>query len=344
MEKAGLYIHIPFCKSKCPYCDFYSGKYSREAAEKYTSELIDEFCKYGGAEFDTVYFGGGTPSILEPRLIAKILQAARKSFKIADNSEITIECNPSKNLKEDIEIYAASGINRISLGMQSAVKAERQALGRIAGKEEIVRTLDYARQCGITNISLDLMLGVPKQTPESLDESLDFIEKAEVPHVSAYMLKIEEGTPFYRLKEKLPLPDEEETAQMYLKTVDRLEKMGIMQYEISNFAKPGFESKHNTKYWRLVPYLGIGKSAHSFWGGRRFYYDRDFVKTDDGIGGDTEEQIMLGLRMKSGIDETLIKANIEQYISAGFMERRGGKIGFTPKGFLVSNAIISELI
>ncbi len=344
MEKAGLYIHIPFCKSKCPYCNFYSGKYSCEAAEKYANELADEFCKYAGAEFDTVYFGGGTPSILEPRLIAAILNAARKSFKIADNSEITIECNPSKDLKEDIEIYAASGINRISLGMQSAVKAELQALGRIAGKAEIERTLNYAKRCYITNISLDLMLGVPRQTLESLDESLDFIEVSGVPHISAYMLKIEEDTPFYRLKSKLALPDEDETAQMYLKTVDRLEKAGIMQYEISNFAKPGFESRHNTKYWRLVPYLGIGKSAHSFWHGKRFYYDSEWKINSDGIGGDDEEKIMLGLRMKSGVNETLIKANTEPYISEGFMERRGGKIGFTAKGFLVSNAIISELI
>ncbi len=344
MEKAGLYIHIPFCKSKCPYCDFYSGKYSYEAAEKYANELINEFCKYSGAEFDTIYFGGGTPSILQPQLIAKILDRARKSFQIADNSEITVECNPSKDLKEDIEIYAAGGINRISLGMQSAVKAERQALGRIAGKEEIERTLNYASRCGITNISLDLMLGVPKQTLKSLDESLDFIEATGVPHISAYMLKIEENTPFYRLKSKLALPDEDETAQMYLKTVEHLEKIGIMQYEISNFAKPGFESRHNTKYWRLEPYLGIGKSAHSFWHGERFYYDSKWNIISDGSGGDDEEKIMLGLRMKSGIDEALIKTNTEPYISAGFMERSGGKIGFTPKGFLVSNTIISELI
>ena len=253
MEKAGLYIHIPFCASKCPYCDFYSGKYTNEAAENYVSELIEEFCKYSGAEFDTVYFGGGTPSILQPQLIAKILEAARKNFKIADNSEITIECNPSKDLKEDIAVYAGHGINRISLGMQSAVKEERQALGRIAGKAEIERTLKYARNNNIKNISLDLMLGTPKQSLQSLDESLNFIADSGVPHISAYMLKIEDGTPFYRLKDRLPLPNEDETAEMYLKTVDRLESMGIMQYEISNFAKAGFESRHNIKYWKLVP-------------------------------------------------------------------------------------------
>ena len=344
MEKAGLYIHIPFCASKCPYCDFYSGKYTNEAAENYASELIEEFCKYSGAEFDTVYFGGGTPSILQPQLIAKILEAARKNFKIADNSEITIECNPSKDLKEDIAVYAGHGINRISLGMQSAVKEERQALGRIAGKAEIERTLKYARNNNIKNISLDLMLGTPKQSLQSLDESLNFIADSGVPHISAYMLKIEDGTPFYRLKDRLPLPNEDETAEMYLKTVDRLESMGIMQYEISNFAKPGFESRHNIKYWKLVPYLGLGKSAHSFWGGKRFHYDADFNKIDDGTGGGAEEQIMLGLRLKSGIDEALLKADASAYVSAGFMERRGSKINFTPKGFLVSNTIISELI
>ena len=340
MEKAGLYIHIPFCASKCPYCDFYSGKYTNEAAENYASKLIEEFCKYSGAEFDTVYFGGGTPSILQPQLIAKILEAARKNFKIADNSEITIECNPSKDLKEDIAVYAGHGINRISLGMQSAVKEERQALGRIAGKAEIERTLKYARNNNIKNISLDLMLGTPKQSLQSLN----FIADSGVQHISAYMLKIEDGTPFYRLKDRLPLPNEDETAEMYLKTVDRLESMGIMQYEISNFAKAGFESRHNIKYWKLAPYLGLGKSAHSFWGGKRFYYDADFNKIDDGTGGGAEEQIMLGLRLKSGIDEALLKADASPYVSAGFMERRGSKINFTPKGFLVSNTIISELI
>ena len=344
IEKAGLYIHIPFCRNKCPYCDFYSVKYEKELAESYAKRVIEEFEKYKGAEFDTVYFGGGTPSILEPQLIGDILHSARKVFKIDNHSEITIECNPSKNLEEDFKQYADFGINRISLGMQSAVKSERLALGRTAGREDVAKAIFDARNAGITNISLDLMIGTPKQTFDGLNETFDFIKEMNVTHISAYMLKIEENTPFYKLQNKLDLPDEDNVSDMYLKTVDALSDMGFHQYEVSNFAKPNFESRHNTKYWQLIPYLGIGKSAHSFWNGRRFYYDEDFHIVDDGAGGSEEEQIMLGLRLLKGIKKSLIKRDLTPYIKAGYMQENGENISFTPKGFLVSNTIISELI
>ncbi|MDE6658981.1 MAG: radical SAM family heme chaperone HemW, partial [Eubacterium sp.] len=314
IEKAGLYIHIPYCRNKCPYCDFYSVKYDKELAEHYAKQVIEEFEKYKGAEFDTIYFGGGTPSILEPQLIGDILNSARKTFKIDSNSEITIECNPSKNLAEDFKRYADYGINRISLGMQSAVKSERLALGRTAGKEDVAKAIFDARNAGITNISLDLMIGTPKQTLNGLNETFDFIKEMEVSHISAYMLKIEENTPFYRLQNKLNLPGEDSVSDMYLKTVDALSDMGFHQYEVSNFAKPNFESRHNTKYWKLIPYLGIGKSAHSFWNGKRFYYDESFNIIDDGAGGSEEEQIMLGLRLSKGIKKSLIKKDCTPYI------------------------------
>ncbi|MDE5604303.1 MAG: radical SAM family heme chaperone HemW [Eubacterium sp.] len=344
IEKAGLYIHIPFCRNKCPYCDFYSVKYDKELAEHYAKQVIEEFEKYKGAEFDTVYFGGGTPSILEPQLIGNILNSARKAFKIGNNSEITIECNPSKNLEEDFKRYADYGINRISLGMQSAVKTERLALGRTAGKEDVAKAIFNARKAGITNISLDLMIGTPKQTLSGLNETFDFIKEMDVTHISAYMLKIEENTPFYKLQNKLDLPNEDSVSDMYLKAVDALSDMGFHQYEVSNFAKPNFESRHNTKYWQLIPYLGIGKSAHSFWNGRRFYYDESFNIIDDGTGGGEEEQIMLGLRLSKGIPRFLIKKDLTPYINAGYMKENGENISFTPKGFLVSNTIISDLI
>lgn len=343
-EKSGLYIHIPFCRNKCPYCDFYSVKYEREIAEEYVKRLIKEFEKYEGAEFDTVYFGGGTPSILDPELICEILNSAKKHFRISEDSEITVECNPSKDLKEDFKEYRKAGINRISLGMQSAVKEERLALGRTAGKTEIANAVSYAKVAGIHNISLDLMIGTPKQTMGGLSETFDFIKEMNVTHISAYMLKIEEGTPFFTMRDRLLLPDEDEVSQMYFETVSQLEKLGFNQYEISNFAKAGFESRHNTKYWKLVPYLGIGASAYSFWNGRRFHYDRDFNIIDDGEGGDDEERIMLGLRLKKGIKKSLIKRDVSMYIKAGFMEENGENICFTPKGFLVSNTILSELI
>lgn len=343
MSKSGLYIHIPFCLNKCPYCDFYSVKYDREAAENYVSRLTAEFEKYRGVEFDTVYFGGGTPSILEPNLIEKIFEAIHKNFSIDNNAEITIECNPSKDLSDDFKQYRSFGINRISLGMQSAVKAERLALGRRASKEDVSKAIYNAKSAGITNISLDLMLGTPKQTLDGLDETFDFIREADVTHISAYMLKIEPNTPFYKLQDKLALPDEDTVSEMYFKTIERLADLGFEQYEISNFAKRGFESRHNIKYWALAPYLGIGASAHSFWNGRRFYYDADFKIIDDGEGGGIDEQIMLGLRLKKGIKKSLIKRDLSPYIRAGFMEEKGENVSFTPKGFLVSNTIIADL-
>lgn len=342
-ERSGLYFHIPFCKSKCPYCDFYSVKFDEASAQQYVQEICDEIKQYQGI-FDTVYFGGGTPSILPPELIGKILDCARAQFEISDDAEITVECNPSKDLSEDFKKYASYGVNRISVGMQSAVDSERFALGRAAGKNEVERTINYARQSGIENISLDLMLGTPKQTIESLDYSFDFIKSAGVPHVSAYMLKIEEGTKFFQMRDRLVLPDDDTVGEMYLKTVDTLASFGIKQYEISNFAVPGFESRHNTKYWTLTPYLGIGKSAHSFWGGKRFFYDIEWNKIDDGTGGDKEEQIMLGLRLAKGIDKSLVDRDFAEFVKMGYVDDLGERISLTPKGMLVSNTIINYII
>ena len=342
-ERSGLYFHIPFCKSKCPYCDFYSVKFDEASAQQYVQEICDEIKQYQGI-FDTVYFGGGTPSILPTELIGKILDCARAQFEISDDAEITVECNPSKDLSEDFKKYASYGVNRISVGMQSAVDSERFALGRAAGKNEVERTINYARQSGIENISLDLMLGTPKQTIESLDYSFDFIKSVGVPHVSAYMLKIEEGTKFFQMRDRLVLPDDDTVGEMYLKTVETLASFGIEQYEISNFAVPGFESRHNTKYWTLTPYLGIGKSAHSFWGGKRFFYDREWNKIDDGTGGDKEEQIMLGLRLAKGIDKSLVDRDFAEFVKMGYVADLGERIALTPKGMLVSNTIINYII
>lgn len=339
----GLYFHIPFCRSKCPYCDFYSMKYDKSQSEKYVDRLIDEIKKYNGS-FDTIYFGGGTPSILEPELIGKIISASKSQFDIEKNVEITVECNPSKNLERDFEKYAEYGVNRISLGMQSARNEERFALGRVAGKSEVAKAIGDAKKSGITNISLDVMLGTPKQTLNTLDETFEFIDKMNVTHISAYMLKIEENTKFFELKDRLELADEDIVAQMYLRTVDSLKSLGFNQYEISNFSKIGYESRHNLKYWELNEYLGIGATAHSLWGGKRFFYDKNFSIIDDGIGGTIEERIMLGLRLNKGIDKSLIKKDFSQFIKMGLIEDLGKKIALTPDGMLVSNTIINELI
>lgn len=340
---AGLYIHIPFCFSKCPYCDFYSTKYTPTAADAFAEKLGGQMQDYTGS-FDTVYFGGGTPSILEPRVLTGILQAVRDHFAIDPAAEITVECNPSKDLTGDMEQYAAAGINRVSIGMQSAVDRERFALGRRAGSGEVARTVAAAKAAGITNISLDVMLGTPKQTPDSLEETFAFIARMQVTHISAYLLKIEPGTPFDRLQAKLALPEEDTVCQMYLQTVERLGQLGFAQYEISNFARPGYESRHNLKYWLLEPYLGLGPSAHSLWNGRRFYFDRDWIWQDEGPGGDREEQILLGLRLNRGILEDWLTRDPAPYIAGGFMRRANGRISLTPRGMLVSNTILAELL
>ena len=339
----GLYFHIPFCRSKCPYCDFYSVKYEKELAEKYTDRLIDEMKKYSGS-FDTVYFGGGTPSILEPELIEKIISSAREQFIIDDNSEITVECNPSKNLEGDFEKYAGYGINRVSIGMQSARNKERFALGRSAGQAQVAKAVADAKKAGITNISLDIMLGTPHQTLDSLEETLEFTDKMNVTHISAYMLKIEEDTKFFEMKDGLALPDEDTVCEMYLKTVQSLKSLGFNQYEISNFSKPGFESRHNLKYWLLEEYLGIGASAHSFWQGKRFFYDSDFIPVSDGDGGSNEERIMLGLRLNRGISKDLVKKDYSPFVKMGLLWEADNNIGLTVKGMLLSNTVIGALI
>ena len=342
-EKAGLYFHIPFCKSKCPYCDFYSKKYCRGDEESYTDILLGEMNNYSGS-FDTVYFGGGTPSIIEPECIGRLLDGARAHFEIDENSEITIECNPREDLKHSFKKYKSYGINRVSIGMQSAVDKERFALGRSAGRAEVERTVNAAREAGIENISLDLMLGIPNQTESSLDTSFEFIEKMNVKHISAYMLKIEEGTRFSEIRDKLVLPDEDTVSKMYIKTIASLKDIGFEQYEISNFAKPSYESRHNLKYWTLVPYLGIGKTAHSFWEGKRFYYDENMNIIPDSGGGDIDERIMLGLRLNRGIKKELVKKPFDELIKLGLLIEKDDRIALTPEGMLVSNYAINELI
>ena len=342
-NKAGLYIHIPFCMNKCPYCDFFSVKYDNSLAEKYVDKVIKEFKNYKGS-FDTIYFGGGTPSAIEPELIGKIIKNAKSHFDIASDCEVTVECNPSKNLERDFYLYSTYGVNRISIGMQSAVDKERWALGRKAGKTEVEKAINIAKANGIDNISLDLMIGTPKQTINSLNETFDFIKQMNVKHISAYMLKIEYGTKFYQMKDKLALPTEDTVCDMYLKVVSYLNSIGLKQYEISNFAKTGFESRHNTKYWTLDDYLGIGSSAHSFWHGKRFYYDKNFNIINDGNGGNLEEQIMLGLRLNKGISKKIVNKDYTPYIKAGLMDENDENIFLTPQGMLVSNTIISDLI
>lgn len=359
----GVYIHIPFCAGKCPYCDFYSVAAEQGVFDEYTKALVKKakgLINKHGFMADTIYFGGGTPSIIGAKRLSKIIKAF-DGAKTRD-CEIAVECNPSSVDEEFFKGIAKSGVNRISLGLQSAVESERKALGRRSGSESVARAVELARQSGISNISLDLMLGVPKQTLESLDYSLNFCLELDINHISAYILKIEENTPFFKNKDSLDLPDEEKQCELYLRVCEVLNKAGLEQYEISNFAKKGFESRHNRKYWHCEEYIGIGSSAHSFVDGKRFYYERDlnsFIKGVEPIfdcyGGDISEHFMLSLRLNEGIsfeklkqrynycvtDELIEKAKDFQKMGLLTCDENG--IRLNSKGFLLSNNIISEL-
>lgn len=362
----GLYIHIPFCKSKCPYCDFFSGKASENDYEDYTRLLSDKIIKWGekckNHIVSSIYFGGGTPSILGAKSLASLQSIIITHFNVADDAEITVEVNPDSGKELDFCLLKKLGFNRISVGMQSAVEAELKALGRIHSTDDAMITVKRAKTAGINNISLDLMLGIPYQTDESLKKSIEFCVACDVTHISSYILKIEEGTKFEKLKDKLPFLNDDRQAQLYLLAVEMLETLGYKQYEISNFSKPGFESRHNINYWKCGEYIGIGPSAHSFFEGKRFYYNRsinDFAQDKihfDCLGGDKEEFIMLSLRLKDGLNFEEYKQKykedfscdklqvIKKYSKLGYMEIKNQSCSFTPKGFLVSNTIISELI
>lgn len=303
---------------------------------------------------DSVYFGGGTPSVLSGEQLAEVLETVRECFTVSDDAEITVECNPSSDLEHFLPIVAEAGVNRLSLGMQSAVDEERRKLGRMADRNRVVEALSLARKHGIENLTLDVMLGVPGQTKTSLHDTLQFLLDSGVPHVSAYMLKLEEGTVFYKRRKALELPNEEETSDFYLQTIETLEGGGLYQYEISNFARPGFESRHNLKYWHCEEYLGFGPSAHSFYQGKRFYRKADwnaFVSgapaIPDGTGGDFEERLMLALRLTEGYRGDIPKEVLEratQPVLRPFVEVGENSIRLTREGFLVSNTVIAELI
>lgn len=364
MDNIGLYLHIPFCKTKCPYCDFYSMRGDVSDKDMYTISLVESMENWSdklGRKADTLYLGGGTPSILGGENIAMLTRRAKNLFGV--DGEITVECNPSAVEEDFFEAVADAGVNRISLGVQSVIERERKKLGRFSDREIIEKRIEQCKTAGIKNISLDVMLGVQEQTMKSFDETLNFCIASGATHISAYMLKIEEGTPYYKKKDSLNLPNDDEVADMYLAMSEKLRANGFEHYEISNFARSGFEGKHNLKYWNCEEYLGLGPSAHSFIDGKRFFYPRDieYFKNggepiSDGNGGDEEEYIMLRLRLKDGIvfedfekrfkkffPRDIIKKT-ERFIENGLMKYDDKSMALTEKGFLLSNLIIAEFI
>ncbi len=364
---AGLYIHVPFCAQKCRYCDFYSFPKGEEYFEVYKNRVIEAVEFYSKKYvrcYNSLYFGGGTPLLFGEKHLCDIMAAAKPY--LTEDAEVTAEGNPGVSERVDFKKLRESGINRLSFGLQSSNERELSALGRIHTAKEAAETVKAAQNAGFDNISLDLMLGIPYQTEKSLLESIDFCASLGIQHISSYMLKIEEGTPLSKSDLRFLCADEEKVSDLYLLACEELEKRGFAQYEISNFAKEGKRAFHNTRYWLDDEYVGIGPSAHSFMEGRRYFFDRsikDFLEKpfeeterEESSGGGWEEFAMLRLRLTDGLDvlelaekfpevsAAEILENAKPFEKPGLLKINGSKISFTPRGFLLSNALTAEIL
>lgn len=357
----GLYLHIPYCFSKCRYCDFYSAPGARGVPREYLDALLRElrrFAPESPLRPDTVYFGGGTPSLLDARDVARLLDTAQP----APGAEITLEANPETVTAASLAAYRAAGINRISFGVQSARDSQLCTLGRPHTAAQAQAALAAARAVGFENISGDIMLALPHYTRAEFDETLELLETGGCTHISAYLLKIEPDSAFGRRPPE-GLPTADEAAEFYLYAVEQLEARGYQQYEISNFARPGREGRHNLLYWNCEDYLGLGPAAHSCMGGRRFYYPADteaFLRGDaapipDG-GCGAEDYLILQLRLRRGLNLAAYRARGGQDFSArqltflhecvrhGYARFDGQTLALTPAGLIVQNSILAELL
>ncbi|MCL2014109.1 MAG: radical SAM family heme chaperone HemW [Oscillospiraceae bacterium] len=378
MNKPGVYIHIPFCKKKCSYCDFYSmpepdTDIIRDYCNSVVGEIDYEGKKHDGKIiYDTLYIGGGDPASIGNRLV-RIIEAASIKFNLGKNAEITVESNPESMTFELSRELKKAGVNRISFGAQSADDNELAALGRTHSARDVQEAVYTAKSAGIRNISIDLILGIPYQTTKSLDCTLNFAKKLNIPHISAYILKLEKETALYANGIAKHCPDENAVSDIYLYTVNKLEEFGYAQYEISNFSKcsntgQNFRSLHNLKYWRLSPYTGIGSAAHSFDGKARYSHSRNIKsyikdpvkdkKCYDKNAGGLDEYILLSLRLADGLDCAKVQkiygtdkrqllSNAEDIIKSdhnGLLRINGDKIQLTPRGFLLSNMIINKML
>lgn len=371
----GLYVHIPFCKQKCAYCDFYSLSGNESRMDDYTDALCAHLLETApfaaGHTVDTVYFGGGTPSYLGEKRLVKLLKVIFKKYRMAKDAEITLEANPdSAGDWKTLKTLRKAGVNRLSLGMQSACDAELAEIGRVHTMDQVRAAVEAARMAKIENLSLDLIYGLPRQTLEQWQKNLAAAVDLAPEHLSCYGLKVEEGTPLFARRETAGLPGDEAQADMYLHTVDYLARHGYRQYEISNFARTGRESRHNLKYWLLEEYAGFGPGAHSDFGGVRYAYEKDLegyirgVKEHTPLLSESErippldrdtEWVMLGLRTVRGLDprefETRFRRRfgcflpfLAQCRQAGYAVQEDGCWHLTPRGFLVSNQIIGGML
>ena len=372
----GLYIHVPFCRSKCEYCDFYS---LTTKDDRLLDGYLDAVCAHikeagalaPGYLVDTVYFGGGTPTFFGADGMAAILTTIRKSFDVASNAEITFEANPDSVSDRLLRRLRSEGFNRVSLGIQCDNDEILKKLGRPHNYAQAVTAVQRIRKFGFKNLSIDLMYGLPGQSLLDWEKTLQNVLKLTPEHISCYGLKVEEGTPLYDYQQFCNLADDDTQADMYLSAIEILQSYGYRQYEISNFCRKGHVSRHNLKYWNGDEYLGFGPNASSDFGGQRFTIVRDLEGYMEGIrfGGQVLQEVqkvpprerageylMMRLRTVSGLDPkeyekryllpfAPLQASLEQCRARGLAQKTyDGRWHLTPNGFLVSNSIISDLL
>jgi oxygen-independent coproporphyrinogen-3 oxidase len=385
----GIYISVPFCRSKCSYCNFASDVFSRAVFERYVERVCADIAnarqaakEMGGqieADVDSTYLGGGTPTVLEPGQLQRMFDAMRAQFSVRPDAEITVECAPGTLAPEVLDGLLRCGVNRVSLGVQSFVDSESAAVGRLHTRATILDDIACLRRSGISNINIDLIAGLPHQTAESWQASLVETIAMGAPHVSVYMLEVDEDS---RLGRELIaggtryhahfVPDEEATAGFYLVACETLEAAGVAQYEISNFARAGFESRHNLKYWTRQPYLGFGVDAHSMLVSatseaeavrfatsdsiEQFIAGSSCKKTGVSPAGALEESFFLGLRLNRGVDLRRVAAAfgqqalenvqpaIAELVAAGLLQEDGDSVCLTSRGRLLSNEVFQRFL
>ncbi len=351
-----LYYHIPFCISKCAYCAFYSKPCTDTATkEAYKCALIKQTAEleYHGESVVSVYFGGGTPTVMGCEALCEVLEAVKARFSLAKDAEITVEANPKTVDFDGLLLLRKAGFNRLSLGAQSFNDRTLSLLERAHSSADFVQCFSDARRAGFDNISADLIFALPNESTEDFLYSLNTLISLSPEHISVYGLSLEEGTRLYREQNKYSFPDENEEERQYSALCEVLCRAGYVHYEISNFAKAGYESRHNSGYWKRIPYFGFGAAAHSFYGGKRFasvadidtYISKpeltELEEIDEAAA--EEERIMLGLRLAEGIEYPFEK--VPGYLfDEGYIKKIGRCIALTEKGFRVSNRIISLLI
>ena len=373
-KSLGIYIHIPFCASKCGYCDFNSCAGMDKLMPKYHNALLRHIREAAPQlrqyHTDTVYFGGGTPSYYGARRLCEIFNTLKRSALIYKTAEVTVEVNPDSAKKHDLLLLRSEGVNRLSIGAQCADDDLLKLIGRRHNWRQVIQAVGNARDAGFENISLDLIYGLPSQSKEDWADTLSRALDLGPEHLSCYGLKLEEGTPMYEYKDSVILPDDDAQADMYLYACETLERYGYRQYEISNFAKPGYQSKHNLKYWLLRDYMGFGPGAAGCAGGIRYSFVKDLkqyisgVQNEETILAEREEiglldraaeYIMLGMRTTRGIsakeyhniyrsDFAPLETLLEEFRRKGWAELENGRWRFTPPGFLLSNLLIGLLL